>query len=61
MYFKIKDKEKITNYYKKNGYVIIRNFFLKKRIYSIKKKILKNIKLKKNIYLDTLMLHPIEK
>ena len=30
MYFKLKDKEKITNYYKKNGYVIIRNFFLKK-------------------------------
>ena len=48
MYFKIKDKEKITNYYKKNGYVIIRNFFLKKKIHSIKKKILKNIKLKKN-------------
>ena len=48
MYFKIKDKEKITNYYKKNGYVIIRNFFLKKRIHSIKKKILKNIKLKQN-------------
>ena len=48
MYFKIKDKEKITNYYKKNGYVIIRNFFLKKRIHSIKKKILKDIKIKKN-------------
>ena len=38
MYFKIKDKEKMINYYEKNGYVIIRNFFLKKRIHLIKKK-----------------------
>ena len=58
MYFKIKDKEKITNYYKKNGYVIIRNFFLKKRIHSIKKKILKNIKLKKNKFLRKELIKP---
>ena len=46
MYFKIKDKEKMINYYKKNGYIIIRNFFLKKRIHSIKKKNIKKYKIK---------------
>jgi len=48
MYFLPKDKEKIINYYKKNGYVVIRNFFLKKKIHSIKKKILKNIQIEQN-------------
>ena len=41
MYFQVNDKEKIVNFYKKNGYVVIRNFFLKKNINLIKKKNIK--------------------
>ena len=37
MYFKIEDKIEIKNFYKKFGYVIIKNFFKKNLIRNIRK------------------------
>lgn len=48
MYFELKDKIEIKKYYSNYGYVIIKNFFEKNKINSIKKKIISNIKEKKN-------------
>lgn len=47
MYFELKKKYEIKKYYNSYGYVIIKNFFKKKNINTIKKKIVHNIKKKK--------------
>ena len=52
MYFELKKKDEIKKYYNSYGYVIIKNFFKKKNINTIKKKIVQNIrKKKKKIFL----------
>ena len=48
MYFELKKKYEIKKYYNSYGYVIIKNFFKKKSINTIKQKIVHNIKQTQN-------------